>query len=380
MNDYSFIRLEQTFEKAKNIGDSPIATIFYSDSIQLLPDEIYVQKTDTTLGISFDGNYQVLVVDCKGTELADITNKVAIEQFTDANGLPQIKYELYKIGVDFYKENVHLKFIHTVSSAVWYSNPIIISDYQNEFVTRFDYMNYDGSNLMLSIGLRCWFETNDFESSSKEYTTINGNKVTSRLILTEFEKYKFDRVDNFTYRRLNKMLTNSIIYVNGYRMTNKVVTASKERQGDSNVFPLDFKIAIDYNESFVNSYQVFEPLNYQLYPIDNGIYTVTIPQPFLITFNRNVSITDNTLRAHLYRNGVFVETSVITNLTNVLSTSFGFAFDTADYYILVDSNKVISSFGEVWQGITLPTEWNFSIVPAPAFYNPTFYNPTFYNT
>ena len=172
MNDYSFIRLEQTFDKAKNIGDSPIATIFYSDSIQLLPDETYVQITNTTLGISFDGNYQVLIVDCEGTELADITNRVAIEQFTDAAGLPQIKYELYKLGVDFYKEEVCLKFIHTVSNAVWYSNPIIISHYESNFVSRFDYMNYDGNNLMLSIGLRCWFETSDFESSSKEYTTI----------------------------------------------------------------------------------------------------------------------------------------------------------------------------------------------------------------
>ena len=376
MNDLSFFRLEPTFDKAKNIGNSPISTIFYSDAIQLLPNKTYLQKTSTPLGIAFNGNYQVLIVDCEETQLADITTNVAIEQFTDDNGIPQIKFELTNLGVDFFKKNVFLKFVHTVSSAVWYSNPIIISDYQSEFVTRFDYMNYDGTNTMLSIGLRCWFEVNDAESTAKEYTSIDGLKVTSRLILTEFEKYKFDRVDNFTYRRLNAMLTNTVIYVNGYRMTDKVVNSSKERQGDTNVFPLDFKIAVNYDESFVNSLQIFNALDCQLYPIDNGLYTSSISQPFTITFNRNIAITDNTLKAHLYRNGVLIESKVMTALANVLSTSFVFAFDNADYYILVDADKVTSEIGEVWTGITTSDEWNFTVT-AGEFDNAEFDNIEF---
>ena len=362
MNDLSFIRLEDSFLKAKNTRNSPTASIIYNDAIQLLPNETYVQVTNTTNGISFDGNYRVEVVNCSEFVLADITDNVAIEQFTDANGVPQIKFEITNVGVDFYKKSVFLKFTHTVSNYRWYSNPIVITAYLSQYTTRFDYMNYDGTDIMRSIRLGCWFDVNDAESSSSQYTTINGKKVTSRLILTEFEKYKFDRIDNFTYRRLNNMLSNSVIYVNDYRMTDKVVTASKDRAGDTNNFMLDFKIAIDYSESYTSSLQIFEPLEVVLYPLDNRIYTPTLTTPFTATFNRNISITDATIKARLYRNDVLVETVTPTVLGYVMSLPFTYTITNAEYYINVDADKITSNIGEIWQGVTSSTEWNFSIV------------------
>ena len=360
MNDLSFIRLETTFDKAKDTRNSPVSSIIYNDAIQLLPNKTYVQVSNLKDGISFDGNYQVLLVNCKNEQLADITTKIAIEQFTDANGVPQIKYELSNLGVDFYKQSVHFKFKHTVSDAVWYSNPVIVSYYQKEFVTRFDYMNYDGTDVMKSISLRCYFETNDAESSSKEYTSIDGRKVTSRLILTEFEKYKFDRIDNFTYRRLNAMLSSSIIYVNGHRMTDKVVSQSKERFADTNVFGIDFKIAVDYSEEFTAGLQVFEPLEYDLIPADNNTITPSMPE-YTVFFNRSVVITDTTIKARLYRNSVLVQTVTPTQSTNTLTLPFTYSLTNGEYYILIDSDKVTSEIGEVWEGITIATRWSFTV-------------------
>jgi hypothetical protein len=51
-------------------------------------------------------------------------------------------------------------------------------------------------------------------------------------------------------------------------------------------------------------------------------------------------------------------------LDNVLSVPFTYTFDVADYYILVDADKIQSVLGEVWEGITNSTDWNFTIVGA----------------
>ena len=284
MVDYSFIRLSTTLQKALTLGDSPVSTIHVSDFIQLLPNEVYLQITNTPEGIAFDGNYQVLVTDCNGTQLADITTNVAIEQFTDNNGLPQIKFELANLGVDFYKRPVLLKFVHTVSNAFWYSNPICITAYGKENTTRFDYRSYKDfygtayniANCYQSIRLACYFDLPDAESSSEEYTQIDGNKVVSRLIQTDYHKFVFDKIDAFTYQRLNKLLTNTVIYVNGVRMTDKVVSQSGDRQGDTNWFNLDFKVAINYSEQFTPSLQIFQTIELEtLIPL--GDYTAQVP-------------------------------------------------------------------------------------------------------
>lgn len=370
MVDYSFIRLSTTLQKALTLGDSPVSTIHVSDFIQLLPNEVYLQITNTPNGIAFDGNYQVLVTDCNGTQLSDITSNVAIEQFTDNNGLPQIKFELSNLGVDFYKRPVLLKFIHTVSNAFWYSNPICITEYGKENTTRFDYRSYKDfygtayniADCYQSIRLACYFDLPDAESSSEEYTQIDGNKVVSRLIQTDYHKFVFDKIDAFTYQRLNKLLTNTVIYVNGVRMTDKVVSQSGDRQGDTNWFSLDFKVAINYNEQFTPQFQIFTPLTLEsLFPVDNESYTVDIATPFTATFNNDIEITDSSLLAYLYRNGVLVESVTPTVLDNVLTVPFTYTFDVADYYILVDSDKIQSAVGELWGGIALSSEWNFTI-------------------
>lgn len=373
MVDYSFIRLSTTLQKALTLGDSPVSTIHVSDFIQLLPNEVYLQITNTHNGIAFDGNYQVLVTDCGGNQLADVTSNVAIEQFTDNNGLPQIKFELANLGVDFYKRPVLLKFIHTVSNAFWYSNPICITAYRKENTTRFDYRSYKDfygtayniANCYQSIRLACYFDLPDAESSSEEYTQIDGNKVVSRLIQTDYHKFVFDKIDSFTYQRLNKLLTNSVIYVNGVRMTDKVVNQSGDRVGDTNWFSLDFKVAINYNEQFTAQLQIFTPLTLEsLFPVDNESYTVDISTPFTATFSNDIEIADSSVLAYLYRNGALVESVTPTVLDNVLSLPFTYTFDVADYYILVDADKIQSVLGEVWEGVTNSADWNFTVVGA----------------
>lgn len=373
MVDYSFIRLSTTLQKALTLGDSPVSTIFVSDIIQLLPNEVYLQITNTPEGIAFDGNYQVLVTDCEGLQLADITSNVAIEQFTDNNGLPQIKFELLNLGVDFYKRPVLLKFVHTVSNAFWYSNPICITSYRSNYTTRFDYRSYKDfygtayniADCYQSIRLACFFDLPDAESSSEEYTQIDGNKVTSRLIQTDYHKFVFDKIDSFTYQRLNKLLTNSVIYVNGIRMTDKVVNNSGDRIGDTNWFSLDFKIAINYNEQFTPTTQIFEPLELlEKSPLGN--YTLSgLPIEIIGTFNRNVNL--NFGNVYLYKDNVLFQTYASDNdalavIDNVLYINIeGIITENGAYYVNIDSGMFTDNLGNTIE-ITNTTDWAFEVL------------------
>jgi hypothetical protein len=130
--DYSFLRLSKTMAEANQLKDSPLAVIRYTEVIQLLPTEHYLQISNTDFGISFDGDYQAILVDCNDTQLADITDNVAIYEFVDRNGINQIAFELYKLNVDFYKKPVHLKLIHTLSNDVYYSNSFYVTEYEKE--------------------------------------------------------------------------------------------------------------------------------------------------------------------------------------------------------------------------------------------------------
>jgi len=256
MNDYSFIRLKPTMLEAIDTRTVSIANIGYSDQVQLSPNEKYTQITNTTLGIAFDGNYAVYVCDCSGFILNDITSFVQISEFTDNKGTQQIAFTLDNIGFDYYKKQVLLKFVHTVSDYVWFSNLITITDYDLEKTTRFEYRDYSEfngiayniANVYQSIRLNCEFIGNDSESKKSEYTSIDGIKVSSRLIETEFEKYLFPKIDNFTYRRLNKLLSHPVIYVNDYRVTDKQTIKASQHKGMTNIFEIDFNLAINYKE------------------------------------------------------------------------------------------------------------------------------------
>jgi hypothetical protein len=294
MEDYSFIRLEPTLSLARYTRNSPVATIVNNWFIRFETDKTYFQISNTKTGIAFDGNYTVFVVDCSGNELLDITNKVAIFEFIDNRGLPQIAFEITNIGADYYMQEVSLRFRHSsVLSNVFYSNPILITNYQKQFNTFFEYRSYkdfygtayNKVNKYQAISLNCYYDRPDEDESSREYTDTDGVRKTSNVISTDLEIYIFEKgIDNFTYKRLNKLLTNSVIYVNGNRMTNKVINKSDERIGDTNRFNQEFEIAVNYNETKDYEYQLFEPLELISFN-PTGNYTAQVPVYQNRTFN-----------------------------------------------------------------------------------------------
>jgi hypothetical protein len=360
MNDLSFIRLEPNFNDAKYLRASTASKIFYNGQIILCPNQTYLQTTNTKLGIAFDGNFQVTIVDCNDNQLQDITDNVAINERTIA-GLPQIDFEIVNIGVDYYAKNVYLKFRHTVSNYVWYSNPLQITNYFDDISSRFNYKNANDTYYQ-SITLKCFFSVNDAESNSSEYVTYEGKKVTSRLITTELEQYFFDSIDNFTFRRLNNLLSRNIVYINGNRITNKQTVASKSRAGDTNIFNLDFKVAIDYNDIFVEELQIFEPLEITE-QIPLGFYSSLIPTELIGAFNRNITLGVGTLT--IYKDNVLFATynqgdiAVVDNEFTI--DILGLLVDNGAYYINFTSGLFTDALGNTI-AITNDTDWAFSLV------------------
>jgi hypothetical protein len=361
MDDLSFLRLEPIFNDAKYTRASTATSIFYLGQIILRPNETYLQTTNTKLGIAFNGNFKVTIVDCNDKELQNITNKVAINERT-INGLPQIDFEIVNIGVDYYAKTVFLKFQHTVSNYVWWSNPINITNYFDNISSRFDYKDATDTYYQ-SIVLKCFFSVNDAESNSSEYTTQYGKKVTSRLIATEMEQYFFDSIDNFTFRRLNYLLGQNVIYLNGNRVTTKQTLPSKARVGDSNIFNIDFKVPVDYNETYSSELQIFPQFDLiGKYPF--GSYTLSgLNNDIIGSFNRLYTLGSGTIR--LYKDSALLKTYVVAEITEA---GFDFLADISSvivangsYYINIDSGLFISDFNEVYQGITNTTDWAFEI-------------------
>jgi len=205
------------------------------------------------------------------------------------------------------------------------------------------------------------------ESSSKQYTSIDGIVSTSRLILTEFENYKFDKINNFTYRRINRMFANSVVYVNGYRNTNKVTVESNELAGDTNYFSIDFALAVNYSESYNAVLQIFE--EFEL--IDKApfqfISLSELPEMITGTFNRNITLGVGQVK--IFKDGLFL---VNLDVTNIVNASFeanllGAITENGNYKVVLPFGLFVSDQNE-----RKYFEWSFEL--ADGEYDNTEYN------
>jgi hypothetical protein len=363
--DYSFIRFSETLAEANQLKDSPLANIRYQEVIQLLPTEHYLQKTNTDYGISFDGDLQVLVVDCDDNTLADITDKVAVYEFIDRNGINQLDIEFYKLSVDFYKRPVHIKLVNTYSNAVYYSNSLYITAYESYKTTRFDYFNhnvivgipYDKTSNYQSIRLQLWFNNLEDKTEVSDYYQIsNGNTISTRPLYKQAEIYACEMMSNFAFERINVLLLHDVIYIDGVRMTNKTTLKSGSRIQASNIFKTEFSCFKNYNENYLPYPFIYEPLSL----VDRspeGTYTlIGLPTKISGNFNRNITLDSGTIK--LYKGVTLINTfttaTIIGNLFEVDIT--GLITTNGTYYVVI-SNGMFKSDVDTYSG----TNWSFVV-------------------
>jgi len=363
--DYSFIRFSETLAEANLLKDSPLANIRQQQVVQLLPTEHYLQKTNTENGISFDGDLQVLVVDCNDKTLADITSNVAVYEFVDRKGINQLDIEFYKLGVDFYKRPVHIKLVNTYSDAVWYSNSLYITEYESYKTSRYDYFNhkvvfgipYDKTTNYQSIRLQLWFNNLEDQTEVSDYYQIsNGNTISTRPLYKQSEIYACEMMSNFAFERINAMLLSDVIYIDGVRMTNKTTLKSGQRTQSSNIFKTEFSCFKDYNQKYLPYPFIYETLNL-VGKSPEGIYTLgSVPSVISGNFNRNVNLGSGTIK--LYEGttllGTFTNPTIIDNAFEVDVT--GLILNNETYCIVISDGLFLNGL-DVYSG----TNWSFQI-------------------
>ena len=374
--DNSFIKLYNSLDEANSLGFVKDAKLVYKNSIQLSPNEAYSQITNVSGGISFEGDYEVHIVDIFGNVLEDVTANFFIEEFTDYNGNTQLKIEIINIGTDYYGRAVNFRFTHTTSDAIYYTNAVLITNKNIERTVRYDYWNdetidetdYSTAQYKQSIRLTTIYKNPVNNSENTEYYQIStGRNISTRYLEKLGHAYLVENMDLFTYSRLLKLFKVSNVYMDGVRVTDKPILGTGERFGNSTLITSNFDVYFNENDTYSYEYQIFEGLILTS-KIPHGNYTLaTLGEEIKATFNSDIIINTGTLSVYdendnlvvtfteadideYYTNGFLIENLLIHITTN------------GDYYILFDNGLISNTFGIDYEGISNPNVWTFSIV------------------
>lgn len=247
--DNSFLRLTTDFNEALLNENFLTSKIIENRYVQMLPGETFLQITNSQTDIAFGGNLKVELITSWQEVLQDITNLFFVDQFTDIHGIKQIAFEFGNINIDYGTQDLYLKLIHTVSNKAWFSSPFVITNDCAEETTRFDYkhkgffkgISYDCADYFQSIRLTSFENDIDVQEETSEYTQTSGNIVSMRKISTSISRGIFRNCNNYTFKRLISLFSHDVIYINGYRSSNKPALSKSERLGATNFFPLSYE-------------------------------------------------------------------------------------------------------------------------------------------
>lgn len=381
MADYSFLRLETDFNRAKSdmMVDSEY---FCNGGICLHPQETYLQTTNSSTSIAFDESYKVELINCSSSVLKDITDNVYIHEFQDNNGIYQISFEILPIKEDFYFERLYLKFTHTTSTLVLYSNGFFLTAETEKDTFRIDYKSYreyKGTNYVLadfyqSIRLIGYYDGISEKKDSKVYTEINGKLRKSRVIQSFEYLYNLEDVNTNVYKSLAVALESDLVYINGIKAEILETLTADERKGKANIFDANFKCQLIEEETYTDSLQIAPIFSYtELMPF--SVYTLdTIPVIGKAMFNYPIIFGSGTLKLYNYDTDELLNEITISVTDNYFDFTMP-ALENGNYYFLFDSNLVTNEYGNEIS-ITNKEIWKFQIRVAD--YSSTHYSSDYF--
>ena len=387
--DNSFIKLHDTIKDALSPGDLKNTQLVYYTSIQLLPTETYLQITNISGGISFQGDYKVEAITNCNTVLADITENVFIEEFTDDNGETQCVIEYVNIGQDFFGRAIILKFTHTISDVVYYTNPIKITAKNEEKTIRFDFsdyekkegFDYENAPFKQSIRIYCEYTTPNNKSEVGTYYQIsNGNTISTRKLKSRSHSYICNNIDLHTYNALDSLFNHSEVFIDGEMVTDSPMVEPDERKGQSNLFSASFELYKNEDSTYNADFQIFEGVEISandFYP--SSSYTLsTLQDDITIQFNVNINKHSGYVTIYDSSNSVvhsFTEDDIVVS-SNVATISGLLTHITSndDYYIKI-SDSLFSYINVYYEGIS-DESWSFRVVDG-MFNNLQFNNSQF---
>ena len=226
---------------------------------------------------------------------------------------------------------------------------------------------------MQSAGIKAYFTRALQESEVKTYVQESGTKVSGKATFTEMRKYIFEKLDNFVYRHLNLALARSVVYLDSLRITDKPLMKDGDISGSQNTFQSELTASVNYNDTYIRTFQMAEPLALSSY-YPNAIYTLSgIDSRITLTFNHSVDNVSSTI-IKLFKDGLFY---VNLDLIQINSTTFEQVFnftDNGSYKIIIPANK----YSKNLYGSLPYTELPFTILDGE--YDNTEYDNTEYLT
>lgn len=370
MIDYSFLRLKPTLNEAKELQQSKVVDLEYLGQVHLKPNERYLQISNSDIPIVFS-DVIVYVVDWCGNSLAEITQNVFYTNFSDTNGISQVAFEIFNIG-DYGAELVSLKFVEQSNENTWFTNFFVSSDIGLDYTSRFDYKNntdhygtqYSRAPFFQSIRLTTYFNRPINESEREEYHQISTDiTISSRNIDKRKHSFILHEFEYFSIERLEKLITNDLVYVDGSRYYSSTAIDYPEREGDSNMFEGEMLLnPTDETRTFEP--EIFEGIQFsQFNPFGNYI-TGSSFNTFSFKTNYEGLLKTGTIQVFNSSNVLqhtFTEADIVYNnkTSTMVSTGTPVENPSNDSYYVVISEGLFEILGiENEQN----SDWNFTLL------------------
>jgi len=372
--DYSFLKFYKTLLEAVKNDDSPAVTALrYGGFIVQKPNEVFTQTTNLDAGIGFVGGIKVELVTCDGVVHHDITDDFYYDPFIDSLGKNQITFSFGNTGINDPSKLFHLKITDLTNDDVWYSFPMMFTDYNTNLSTRFDYFNvsrkfgiaYDLQPYHQSIRIaNCFKHTPANKDNLTQYVTSDGKQVNYEQRPTFLKTYKVDSLNEFINDRLQVLFSHGFVYIDGQRA---VVSELKtdERKGTSSLMSATFTVNFqdEFRESDLGVYEGQELLS--LFIPNGAVFTrANNPAPdgtMQMTFSKVVQVNTGH-NAELWLDGSKIdECEIVSSGTNVVDLEFPNSFTgvgqpvNGQYYISVPNGAIVD-FGGIIYG-----NWGFEV-------------------
>lgn len=257
----TFIRLENSFERAMYYRDSPDTQFFSFNGIHLATNNPfpYIQATNTVGGIEID-TYVVKVKSvCSQEELGDISDYFyVVDSYVDpVTGYSQFDWKIAEdCPFDFGQQLVYLEIETGIFSFI-YSSPFIMTADNAEFSSQWFYTN-DMDGTVYSIGLGIWYRQDMDEEELENYTPVSTGKmfnVTSRL--TPFEIWQTNIIDTKLFRLFKQIFLlkyrfSFAVHDGGYPVSTGLKSAFETPKvvGKENFGEAEIELLRDYDDIY----------------------------------------------------------------------------------------------------------------------------------
>jgi len=258
MEKATFIRLENSLEKAMYYRNSPNMSVYSFNGVQLLPKQLYpyTQRTYASEGIELEDIQEVLIMNMCDEEIGNANSSFSIvNNFQDpATGLPQIHWSLTNMSGDFGSQMIYLKIRQGVNNFI-YSSPFMITADNADYTSVWHYRD-ELSETMLSTQLQIWYKQADDIEEVNVYDLVSDDRrvaMSSKLI--PYEVWQSKVVEYGLFRQFKRMRRHNYVYCDFAKTTPFEALETRRLVGKENFTDAEILLSRDedniYNPFYV---------------------------------------------------------------------------------------------------------------------------------